>query len=128
MDARPLAKDLVRAAMLALGVTTDDALRDELRRRYGLSPSQGTVNRWRNGGREPSYENTIALLDAAGWLNTSGVRRKAQPDPGDPLVVLEAKVDVMAHATADSLERLEAGMKELSARIQPADGRRRKAG
>jgi hypothetical protein len=84
-NALPKPGELLDQAMMSLGVTTDDGLRDKLRQRYGLNPSQGTVNRWRNAQRGPSYEYAVALLHAAGWLNTGADPRPVPVAPRGPL-------------------------------------------
>lgn len=122
------AAELVRAAMKAAGIPEDKPT--ELARRIGLSAydSPKRVKRWLDGENAPRYNETIALLELAGWLNMSGGRRKAQAAPDDPLAALEATVELMADRTGAALEKLQADVTELSARIPPAASRRRKAG
>lgn len=119
------ASDLVRAAMKAAGIPEDRPT--ELARRLGLSAyeSPKRVKRWLDGENAPRYDETIALLELAGWINTAGGRRKAQAPPADPLAALEATVDEMAERTAAALGKLQEDVTELSARIPPAAGRRR---
>lgn len=63
----PPASELVHAAMRSLGVSNQTDLAYELRVGYGVRVSQSQVSRWLTG-QGPSYEVTVALLDAAGWL------------------------------------------------------------
>jgi hypothetical protein len=97
---------LIWAAMRATGAETDDDLSFELRNRYGVKAGQSSINRWRNLKREPSYESTMTLLLAAGWLNEAEVR-KAERDAAR----------VQSAAAGQAAENLQ-GSREESARAR----------
>jgi hypothetical protein len=116
------------AELVEEALRISDGSRAELGRRLGItSYAEDKIGRWLRAESKPRYEDTIALLEIAGWLSRDGVRRKTQQAPRDPLAKLEATVDQMADRTAAALDSLQAEVKELSARIPPAAGRRRKA-
>lgn len=77
----PAPSELVSAAKKGLGVSGDKQLDLALYSRYGVSPGQPQVNKWANNRGRPSYEYTLVLLHAAGWLNA---------DQGQPTAELDA--------------------------------------
>jgi hypothetical protein len=67
---------LVQAAKIAIGDERDA----ELARRlgdYGLDPinTARSIMRWKTGETQPEYAAAIALLDLAGWLDETAIRR-----------------------------------------------------
>lgn len=108
MPQLPSAGELVAAAKAALNIKTDDELRDALRVRYGLRPTQSVIYRWRTGETAPGYQYAVALIDAAGWLNMSAGRPKAVPAPDDPLATLAVAVGALEHAQAEVLAEVRA--------------------
>ena len=115
MPAAPTAAMLIEAAKTALGVKTDDELARALERRYGVSVKQSTVNRWQTLNK-PSYDATMAMLDAAGWLNTAAEPPSIVPAADPQIGLLER---IAAAVTALALNQ-EAGLDALGV---PADAR-----
>lgn len=65
--------------MVALDVSKEEDLALELRHRYGLLVKQSSINRWLRGERNPSYEPTMTLLAACGWLNEEAISQAGEP-------------------------------------------------
>lgn len=111
----PNARQLVDAAMRAFDVSASEDLAAELRRRYGLRVKQSTVHRWRTGTSAPSYDATLALLDAAGWIRTeASATEQPQPLHGPPSV--QDHLEELAAALRDFAE----GQAEILRRLPPA--------
>lgn len=104
------AAQLVRAAMDAARVTTARQLAKVLALEGYDSPKR--IERWIRGENKPRYDETIALLELAGWLNVTdqAVDRRA----GD---VSTAALVPALRQIGDALETLDA---LVSGRSQPA--------
>lgn len=106
--------------MKAAGIPEDKPT--ELARRLGLSSyeSPKRVKRWLDGENAPRYDETIALLELAGWLNTAGGRRRVSAAPADPLEALAKGVAALEKAQAEILVEVRASRAEReAARSQP---------
>lgn len=68
--------EFVQAVMNRLGARTANDLAEAMKWPRG---KERLVAKWLAGTNDPNYETTIALLDAAGWLNWDEIR-KAQRD------------------------------------------------
>jgi hypothetical protein len=108
------ADELTRAAMDAAGVTTARQLAKVLRLEGYDSPKR--IERWLRGENKPRYDETIALLDLAGWLKTDGAKARR------PAGVSAADLAPALEQIADGLEKLDA---LVSARSQPKPASRR---
>lgn len=100
----PTARELVDAAKARVGAETQSDLVYELRRRYGFRTDQSQVSRWtsRTG---PSYDATMALLRAAGWLSLGGDREDATA-AGRAVARFEAALVALEAAAAQVRETL----------------------
>lgn len=92
----PTPPELVKQAMTSLGAETQQDLVYELRHRYGFRASQSQVSRW--GTRQgPSYEATMVLLQAAGWLATDRATSEATAGPvAAQLVAVAERLEALA--------------------------------
>ena len=91
----------VQAVMDALGVKTHGELVDRL---DWPANSTANVSRWLRDVSGPSYEPTIDLLAAAGWLTPAGLRALEL----EPRTEAEAVADAAA-AAREAAERLGQG-------------------
>lgn len=113
------APELVRAAMDAVEETTHAGLARRLPfDKPGYGPQR--VARWLRGDARPNYEQTIALLDLAGWLNVTGAATTDRRT-GD---VASAAILPALRQIGDGLETLEA---LVSGQSQQAPQRRRRS-
>lgn len=72
------ADELVRAAMTESGATGPTALARELALDMN---GQEKVSRWLKGKNAPRFEETIALLELAGWLDLAAISAHREEAP-----------------------------------------------
>lgn len=104
MSRVPSAKDVLEATCMK-----DGDIARKLAVNYGIETGQPAINRWRNGGEPNAFRVTIALLDMAGMLNTSGGRRSnvaTAARPTDPLERLAEGLAQIAETQREILSRL----------------------
>lgn len=101
------APELVRLAMERTGAAGPTELADRIGMTERRAPEK--ISRWLAGTHEPSYEATLLLLDAAGWL--TGV--DGQEPPGDELA--ERRRMTPAEEVAEQLRKQSALLETLTA-------------
>lgn len=124
------ASELVRAAMAAAGIPEDRPT--ELARRLGLGAydSPKRVKRWLDGVNAPRFDETIRLLELAGWLNMSGGRPTVRAAPGDPLAELaenDAALLENQHEAMRTLKEIRELLGQLAATGSTAPRRSRRS-